>query len=251
MFRKLFLINLSLFAAAVLSAMWLVDIWQSSLAAEIKTSPAAPKRIARSEYTFDKIEAGSGYELMVDRDLFRPDRKRYIPPEPKPKPKPLSEAEKKIKPNFCVVGIMILSETNKYAIVGEKPAKKIVPKKPAKRKRRSRRRPRKTKKAKTPPPENLLKAKSYRWGEEIKDGWFISEIKPTIVVFSNGTDTFEVSVDKSKIPEQDKVAESNKNEKRPGRKVTSPFTKRKPLPPDKDEATQRFLDALKKAGKKR
>jgi len=249
MFRKLFLINLSLFVAAVLAAVWLAEIWQGPLGQEASANPVAPKRISRDEYSFEKMEAGSGYELMVDHDLFRPDRKRFIPPEPSPTPNK-DEAQKKDKPNFTVVGIMILSDRVKYAIVAEKAAKKPKPKRPPKRSRRRSLRKKKTPKPKATP-NDLLAAKSYREGEEVKDGWYVAEIQHTLVVFSNGKESFEVVVLKSGLPEESEE-EKDKNGKRPLKQLGSPFSRKKPPePPDKDEATQRFLDALKKAGKKK
>ncbi len=242
MFRKLFVINLSLFAAAVAGAVWLGEIWQGPLGEEIKTDPVPPKRIEREQYSFDKMAAGSGYGQMVDNDLFRPDRKRYIPPEPSPTPEK-DDAKEDKKPNFEVLGIMLLNDRVKYAIVAEKPAKKVQAPKPKKRySRRSRRRREKPKP--TPTPSDLLQARSYRVGEEVKNGWYISEIRPTLVVFSNGKESFEVEVTKSTIPQ---VAEEKS--KKTGRQ---PIKKIKPAsPPSKDEATQRFLDALRKAGKRK
>ncbi len=249
MFRKLFVINLSLSVAAVLAALWLAEIWQGPLGTEAKANPAAPKRISRDEYSFEKMEAGSGYELMVDRDLFRPDRKRYFPPEPSPTETPGDEASNKGRPNLDVIGIMILSDRVKYAIIAEKPVKKAVPKRPKKlSRRRSRRRTKRTP-TPAPTPSDLLKARSYREGEEVKDGWYVAEIRHTLVVFSNGEETFEVAVLKSEIPEQTEEEEGkDKREKHPTRMLDS--KRLPPSPPDKDEATQRFLDALKKAGKK-
>jgi len=241
-FRKLFVINLSLFAAAVGGAVWLGEIWQGPLGEEVKADPVPPKRIEREQYSFDKMAAGLGYDQMVDNDLFRPDRKRYIPPEPSPPPGK-DDAQENEKPNFEVLGIMLLSDRVKYAIVAEKPAQKVQAPKP---KRRYRGRRRRTSKPKpTPTPSDLLQARSYRVGEEVKNGWYVSEIRPTLVVFSNGKESFEVEVTKSTIPQAPEEEESKKT----GRQ---PIERRKPAsPPSKDEATQRFLDALKKAGKRK
>jgi len=252
-FRKLFVINLSLSVAAVLAAIWLAEIWQGPLGTEAKASPVAPKRISREEYSFEKMGAGSGYDLMVDRDLFRPDRRRYFPPEPSPTKTSGDEANKKGKPNLEVIGIMILSDRVKYAIVAEKPVKKIKAKKIKDRSRRRSRRKKKTPKPK-PTPSDLLKPRSYREGEEVKDGWYVAEIRHRLVVFSNGDQSFEVAVLKSKIPDESEEEREGKDKrgKRPTKQLGSPFSTRKPpSPPDKDEATQRFLDALKKAGKKK
>ena len=253
MFRKLFVINLSLSLAAVLTALWLAEIWQGPLGAEVQAEPVPPKRIPHDEYSFEKMEAGSGYELMVDRDLFRPDRKRYFPPEPSPTETPGDEANKKGKPNLEVIGIMILSDRVKYAIITEKPVKKAKPKRPRRRSRRSRRSKKKTP-TPTATPSDLLRARSYREGEEVKDGWYVAEIRHTLVVFSNGEESFEEAVLKSEIPDESEEEEEGEDErgKRPTKQLDSPFSRRKPpSPPDKDEATQRFLDALKKAGKKK
>ena len=251
MFRKLFLINLSLFIAAVLAALLLAEIWQGPLGQEAKADPVAPKRISRDEYSFEKMEAGSGYELMVDHDLFRPDRQRYIPPEPSPTEAPKDEANKKGKPNLEVFGIMILSDRVKYAIIAEKAAKKPVAKKPPSRsRRRSRRKQKRTPEPKATP-SDLLAAKSYREGEEVKNGWYVAEIQHTLVVFSNGKESFEVVVLKSALPEESEE-DKDEEDRRPPKQLGSTSSRRRPpAPPDKDEATQRFLDALKKAGKKK
>ncbi len=249
MFRKLFLINLSLFLAGVLAALWLAEVWQGPLGEEVSANPIPPNRISRDEYSFEKMGAGSGYELMVDRDLFRPDRKRYIPPNPSPTPSK-DEATDKKKPNFQVIGIMILSERVKYAIIAEKPVKKAKLKRPRRRSRPSRRRPRRTP-TPTPTPSDLLKPGSYREGEEVRNGWYVAEIRHTLVVFSNGEESFEVAVLKSKVPEESEE-EKGKKRRPPTKKLDSPVSRREPpSPPDRDEATQRFLDALKKAGKKK
>lgn len=256
MFRKLFLINLSLFLAAVLLALWLLDIWQTPLGVEAEAKPISPKLIEAGDYSFEKMETGSGYDLMVERDLFRPDRQRYIPPEPSVKPTPKEDESNKEKPNFMVIGIMILSDKVKYAIVGEKPAEKPKPKRPTRAARS--RRPRRTRRTPepTPTPEDLIETRSYHEGEEVKDGWFVAEIKHTSVVFSNGAEVFEVAMPDAEIPEDEEAEEDQEDEderkpSRTPRKLDSPFSRdRRPTPPDKDEATQRFLDALRKAGKK-
>ena len=250
MFRKLFVINLSLSIVAVLVAVWLAEIWQGPLGEEVSADPLPPRRISREEYSFEKMEAGSGYELMVDRDIFRPDRKRYIPPEPSPTETTGDEANEKDKPNLEVIGIMILSERVKYAIIAEKPSvKQLKPDRPEPRSpRRSRRKGGNTP-TPTPTPSDLLAARSYREGEDVKDGWYVAEIRYTLVVFSNGKESFEVEVLKSAVPEETEE-ETKGREERPPEQLESPFSRRTPPPaPDKDEATQRFLDALKKAGK--
>ena len=242
MFRKLFVINLSLFAAAVGGAVWLGEIWQGPLGEEVRADPVPPKRIEREQYSFDKMAAGLGYDRMVENDLFRPDRKRYIPPEPSPTPGE-DDANENKKPNLEVLGIMLLNDRVKYAIVAEKPAKKVKAPKPKRRYRR--RSSRRSKPTPTPTPSDLLEAKSYREGEEVKNGWYVSEIRPTIVVFSNGKESFEVEVAKSTIPQAPEEKESKKAGRQPGKR-TKPAS-----PPTKDQATQRFLDALKKAGKRK
>ncbi|MBN1592009.1 MAG: hypothetical protein JW941_02025 [Candidatus Coatesbacteria bacterium] len=250
MFRKLFLINLSLSVAAVLMALWLAEIWQGPLGQEAKADTVTPRRISRDEYAVEKMEAGSGYELMVERDLFRPDRTRYIPPEPSPTKTPTDDADSKEKPNLEVYGIMILSDRIKYAIVAEKAAQKVQPKRPARRSRRSRRTSRSTP-TPTPTPDELLDPRSYRVGEEVKDGWYVAEIRHTLVVFSNGQESFEVAVLKTAVPEQDQADEEQEKEKSsPASRSRSTSRRTPPKPPDRDEATQRFLDALKRAGKK-
>ncbi|HUT02951.1 MAG TPA: hypothetical protein VM163_03580 [bacterium] len=236
------MINLSLFAAAVGGAVWLGEIWQGPLGEEIKADPVPPKRIEREQYSFDKMAAGLGYGQMVDNDLFRPDRKRYIPPEPSPTPGK-DDAQEDKKPNFEVLGIMLLNDRVKYAIVAEIPAKKAQAPKPTRHYRR--RSSRRSKPTPTPTPSELLQASSYRVGEEVKNGWYISEIRPTLVVFSNGKESFEVEVTKSSIPQAAEEEESKKTGRQPIKRRTPAS------PPSKDEATQRFLDALKKAGKRK
>jgi len=245
MFRKLFLINLSLFVAAVLLAVWVVEIWSKPVGARIKVDPRPPKHISKDEYTFEKMPAGFGYDLMVERDLFRPDRKRYIPPQPSPTPTPSAQ---KGKPNFVVVGIMILSERVKYAIIGESSPAKPKLKKPKRRWRRWRRgRKRQTP---TPPPLKLLKPRSYHEGEEVKDGWYVAQIKPMSVVFANGTESIEVPLKKAKVPIEKEEKQSKG--KRPLTKLGAGLTaKSPPAPPSKDEATRRFLEALRKARKRK
>jgi len=245
-FRKLFVINLSLFVAVVAGAVWLGEIWQGPLGEEIKADPVPPSRIAREQYSLKKMTAGSGYEQMVEEDLFRPDRKRYIPPQPSPTPEKDSVKDNQ-KPNFEVLGIMLLSDEVKYAIVAEIPAKKIKKPKPRKKYLRYRRRRRssRSKPTPTPTPSDLLPAKSYRVGEEIKNGWYISEIRPTVVVFSNGKESFEVKIKKSTIPQETEEQKSKKTKRRPVQRRLSSS------PPNRDEATRRFLEALKKAGKRK
>ena len=247
MFRKLFVINLSLFVAVIAGAVWLGEIWQGPLGEEIKADPVPPSRIAREQYSLKKMTAGSGYEQMVEEDLFRPDRKRYIPPQPSPTETPGDKAGAKGKPNFEVLGIMLLSDEVKYAIVAEIRAKKIKKPKPRKKYLRYRRRRRssRSKPTPTPTPSDLLPAKSYRVGEEIKNGWYISEIRPTVVVFSNGKESFEVEIKKSTIPQETEEQKSKKTKRRPVQRRLSSS------PPNRDEATRRFLEALKKAGKRK
>lgn len=95
----------------------IVSIWLGAYEAQ-KTDLSNTETSAKNSYVFNKREAAlSSYEVIPQKNLFRPSRKEWTPPPP-PKAKPKSNPKLKPTPppEITISGIVRLGELSNRAI---------------------------------------------------------------------------------------------------------------------------------------
>jgi hypothetical protein len=120
------------------------------------------------------------FKDVVDRDLFRPDRKEFKVDKPEE-----TEESNEEQPNFIVRGITIFGNSFKAAIVEKLPSKQ-GPTKPAK--------------ASASPSEGSpasIAPKVYKLGDAIDTTWIVKNIYQHKVEFCHGSNCFTVSLYKT------------------------------------------------------
>ncbi|MFQ5901325.1 MAG: hypothetical protein ACE5IH_07195 [Thermodesulfobacteriota bacterium] len=117
--------NLILVLVAIAMGAWLVDTWSAPV--EIPTLNNTEGKAASEVITEDAIPISSYYNVIIEKDLFRPSRKKYIakivlpppppPPPPPPSPPPPPPPPKRPVPKFTLYGTVILEDKDDVAII--------------------------------------------------------------------------------------------------------------------------------------
>lgn len=143
----------ALFAlAAFVRALWLpVYVSEGAGKRTVKAAKPGAERIS---------EPRSAYSVIVEKDLFRPARQKYVPPPPKPAPKPFvpPPPPPKPPPRLTLIGTVLLDD-GEAAIMDY--------------------------------PGGGQKSSYYRVGDEI-EGFVVTEIRKDSVLLKRGDETLKV-----------------------------------------------------------
>ncbi len=115
MFRKIWLINFVLIIISLTIMLEIYDIWHSN---EVIVSRTSDKHASITPYQkslkSDGLPPESTYNILVEKNLFSPDRKENFPspkPEPVAKPEPTKNSEPKPEPEPEIKRSFKISDT--------------------------------------------------------------------------------------------------------------------------------------------
>lgn len=112
-------IILFLAVLTVILLIWLASLWSRPFAMPSNIAGRSAGMVVGKESLTKKLQGGSAYNIIVDRDIFSPTRQKYVRPEP-PKPsKPVPQAQpSKPLPRLSLVGTVLLDDGEAAMING-------------------------------------------------------------------------------------------------------------------------------------
>jgi hypothetical protein len=207
--KRMFWINLGLFIIVSLLSFNVYRVWLPIVKGRWKVSLPVSKRNVSAKETIPKEEevdkpALYTYDLIADKDLFRPERTEWVPPPPpteatteQPKMQIPQYPEERNKPGMkkpTLYGIMITKDKKSAIMKGS------IREDPQKRSRKVRLGNGEVRDVPLPPGPGKItddKAKTYHIGDEISESQIV-DILPDRVVLSKNGEEYELLLRESK-----------------------------------------------------